>query len=548
MIGAGLGQAGRFRLGRTSMLAWLLCAVLAILGARALELALTGREARGEKRAGAAPVSRADLVDRNGLVLATLAPTYALTAAPAGIWGIGETASALIGVLPRLKRQELERRLGSEQRLVYLLRGLTPRERDSVFALGLPGIDFVEEARRFYPQGNLAAHVLGSAGVDLQGQAGMERAFNARLRAAGVDQVETSLDLRMQYALEVELAEAVTRAGALGGAGVLLDGQTGEVLALASNPSFDANRPPGPQADVRKNRAVSERYEMGSTMKPFTLAMALDLGLTTPTEQFDVANPFWVSGVEIREPHPLDGPIDLRAVLSKSSNIGAAQLALRVGAARQHAYFTRLGLEAASKIELPGSAPPNLGPDDSELTVAIRGFGYAMSMSLVALAGAYTAFVNAGEVVSPSLRLQVAGEKVEKTRAFSSQSANLVLDFMRSTVLSGTGQRAKLAHIAIAGKTGTAEKFEAGGYSHDRMLSSFAAIFPANAPRYVLVLALDEPRPVEGGATGGAVAAPSAARVITRIAPFLGLGLDASTAKAAGERAAGERAAGGVNL
>lgn len=539
MIGAGGGAPGRLRLERTSILAGLLCAVLAILGVRALELALADRGVRSTGRVAAAPVSRADIVDRNGLVLATLAPTYALTAAPAGVWGIGETASALIGVLPRLKRAELERRLGSEQKLVYLLRGLTPRERDSVFALGLPGIDFVEEARRFYPQGNLAAHVLGTAGVDLQGQGGIERAFNARLRAPGVEKVETSLDLRMQYALEVELADAVTRAGALGGAGVLLDGQTGEVLALASNPSFDANRPPGPDADVRKNRAVSERYEMGSTMKPFTLAMALDLGLTNPSEQFDVANPFWVSGVEIREPHPLEGPVDLRAVLSKSSNIGAARLALRVGAARQRAYFARLGLSGASKIELPGSAAPNLGPDDRELTVAIRGFGHAMSISLVALAGAYTAFVNAGEVVSPTLRLHPAGEEVETTRAFSPQSANLVLDFMRSTVLTGTGQRANLAQIAIAGKTGTAEKFEAGGYARDRMLSSFAAIFPANAPRYVLLLALDEPRPVEGGATGGVVAAPSAARVITRIAPFLGLGLDANTADVAGEKAAG---------
>lgn len=539
MIGAGGGAPGRLRLERNSILAGLLCAVLAILGVRALELALADRGVRSTGRVAAAPVSRADIVDRNGLVLATLAPTYALTAAPAGVWGIGETASALIGVLPRLKRAELERRLGSEQKLVYLLRGLTPRERDTVFALGLPGIDFVEEARRFYPQGNLAAHVLGTAGVDLQGQGGIERAFNARLRAPGVEKVETSLDLRMQYALEVELADAVTRAGALGGAGVLLDGQTGEVLALASNPSFDANRPPGPDADVRKNRAVSERYEMGSTMKPFTLAMALDLGLTNPSEQFDVANPFWVSGVEIREPHPLEGPVDLRAVLSKSSNIGAARLALRVGAARQRAYFARLGLSGASKIELPGSAAPNLGPDDRELTVAIRGFGHAMSMSLVALAGAYTAFVNAGEVVSPTLRLHLAGEEVETTRAFSPQSANLVLDFMRSTVLTGTGQRANLAQIAIAGKTGTAEKFEAGGYARDRMLSSFAAIFPANAPRYVLLLALDEPRPVEGGATGGVVAAPSAARVITRIAPFLGLGLDANTADVAGEKAAG---------
>ncbi len=543
------GRAQRRRawlaLSRSQMLALVLCAGLTALGVRAFTLALRGGAERGEAAASVSAMTRADIVDRNGLVLATLAPTYALTARPAEIWGVGETAGALITALPRLQRPDLERRLVSARKQVYLLRGMTPAERDRVFSLGLAGISFVEEARRFYPQANLAAHVLGSAGVDLIGQSGMERGFDASLRAPGVDKLETSIDLRMQYALEVELAGAVARAGALGGAGVLLDGQTGEVLALASNPSFDANRPPGPSSDLRKNRAVSERYEMGSTMKPFTIAMALDLGVASPDEYFNVVPPYFVSGVEIREAHPLSGPVDLRAILSKSSNIGAAQLALRVGAARQHKYFALLGLEEACAIELPGSAQPNLGPDDQALTVAIRGYGHAMSMSLVALAGAYTAFVNAGEVVSPTLRLHVPGDGIVKHRAFSAQSANIVLDYMRSTVLSGTGQKAKLAHIAIAGKTGTAEKFEAGGYDHARMLSSFAAIFPAEAPRYVLLLALDEPRPVDGGATGGVVAAPSAARVVTRIAPFLGLGLGGSGLGNAGESA---RTAGGVEL
>lgn len=521
-------------LGRSHALGLLLCAGLAALGARALELASKGRADVSQASPRFATGTRADLVDRNGLVLATLAPTYALTAEPAGIWGVHETASALIAVLPRLNRANIEKRLQSPRKEVYLLRGMTPAERDTVFALGLAGISFLEEPRRFYPHGNLAAHVLGSAGVDLAGLSGLEQGFEARLRAPGVDKVETSIDLRMQYALEVELANAVQRVGALGGAGVLLDGHTGEVLALASNPTFDANRPPGPQADVRKNRAVTERFEMGSTMKPFTVAMALDLGITSPGETFNLAPPYLVSGTEIREPHPLSGTTDLRAIIAKSSNIGAAQLALRVGARHQRAYFARLGLEEASAIELPGSALPNLGPDDRELTVAIRGYGHAMSMSLVALAGAYTAFVNEGEVVSPTLRLLAPGDRAAKRRAFSPAAANAVLDYMRTTVLSGTGQRAKLAHIAIAGKTGTAEKFEAGGYVYDRMLSSFAAIFPADAPRYVLLLALDEPRAIEGGATGGVVAAPSAARVITRIAPFLGLGSAATTAKAAG--------------
>lgn len=530
MIGRWQGLA----VGRGHVLALILCAALAALGVRAFDLALQEPEGRGDPAPIASTLTRADLVDRNGLVLATLAPTYALTARPAEIWGVDETADSLMRALPRLKRADLLRRLASSRKQIYLLRGLTPAERDTVFALGLAGISFVEEARRFYPQANLAAHVLGSAGVDLVGQSGMERGFDASLRAPEVERVETSIDLRMQYALEVELANAVTRAGAIGGAGVLLDGQTGEVLALASNPSFDSNRPPDPNSDARKNRAVSVPFEMGSTMKPFTIAMALDLGVASTSERFNVAPPYYVGGVEIKEPHPPEGPIDLRTILAKSSNIGAAQLALRVGAVRQRIYFARLGLDKPCAIELPGSVSPNLGPDDKPLTVAIRGYGHAMSMSLIALAGAYTAFVNAGEVVTPTLRLHSPGDAIVKRRAFSAQSANAVLDYMRSAVLDGTGQRARLANIAIAGKTGTAEKFEAGGYDHARMLSSFAAIFPAEAPRYVLVLALDEPRPVDGGATGGAVAAPSVARVVTRIAPFLGLGLEGESARAAG--------------
>lgn len=505
--------------GRMRAVALLICAIFAVLGVRAAHLAALGPPDVSALTTPAAP-KRADLLDRNGELLAGTAPTFALLVDRALMWDAGETAAGLKRALPNLDAGALARRLAGRAGEVQIVRGLTPAERDRVFAQGLPGVRLKEEPRRFYPQGALAAHALGQADADLAGRSGLERAFDAELKAAD-GSVRTSLDLRVQYALEAELEAGAKAAQAKGGAGIIADGRTGEVLAIASWPAFDANTPPAPDDPRRLDQAVGAVFEMGSTFKPLTVAMALDAGVVSAAERFDVTRPLVIGANTVQDLHPLDQPADLETILARSSNIGAAQIALRLGSERQSAYLKSLGLLDRPGLELPAAEAPLAPPARDAYTVAARGFGHGAAVSLAALAEAYTIFVNQGARVPLTLRLRETPP--EPIRVVSPEAAAATLAFMRRAVVDGTARRADLKGLPIAGKTGTAEKSTAGGYAADRNLSSFAAVFPAQQPRYVILLALDEPRPAEGDATGGAVAAPAVARTVARIAPFLGL-------------------------
>ncbi|MBI1250823.1 MAG: penicillin-binding protein 2 [Alphaproteobacteria bacterium] len=518
--------------GAIRMLALCLFAAFLLLGGRAVQLALR-EDPLGASAAAAQPapdiVIRADLTDRNGALLATDISGYALTAQPARVWNPRETAQRLRTLFPDLEEAALLRRLTERNRaLVYLRRGLTPPQRAAVLDLGLAGIGFEEEERRVYPNGALAGHVLGFADRDLNALAGVERGLDARIRAAGETgaRVRLSLDVRVQHAVEQELARAGRATRAKGGAAVVLDARTGETLALASWPALDPNFPGAASDAVRLNRAAAARFEMGSTIKPFTVAIALEERLTRPRERFDVVTPYAVSGRPIRDLHPFDAPLSLAEVLAESSNVGAAQIALRIGAARQRDYFARLGLLRASPIELPESAAPIAPMRGDPLSVAVLGYGHGMANSLISVAEAYTVFANDGARVAPTLLARDPGDAAPRTPVFSPETTHVLIGMLRGAVTHGTGEHADVPGLEIAGKTGSAEKPGAAGYDPDRMLSSFAAVFPASNPRYVIVLALDEPARTEaagGQATGGATAAPPVGRIAARIAPLLGL-------------------------
>lgn len=514
---------------RTHLLAVALCIGFAVLGARSAQVSLNASGAVAAT-APERPAVRADLVDRNGVLLATLAPMFTLFAKSEAVWDLEETAAGVSRVLG-LEQAGLAARLRSAKGDVVLARRLTPAQRDAVFALGLPGLDFREEPRRFYPQRSLGAHAIGAADAALIGRSGLERALEPKLRR-NAGPVRTSLDVRLQHALQLEVADGVAQHGARHGAGVLLDGRTGEVLALATAPSFDANNPPAPESEARLERTFGAVYEMGSTVKPFTVAMALDAGQTTPDERFTIA-PLQVAGREIRDFEPSSEPADLGAILTRSSNIGSATLALRLGAQRQRAYFAALGLTAAPTALLVEAEGPIFPDTGDAYTLAARGFGHGMAVSLLALARAYSVFVNEGQIVDLRFEPLPEGDAPPLTRVFTASTTARVLSYLRANVTQGTGKRAAVAGLAMAGKTGTAEKYQAGGYAEHRNFASFAAVFPADAPRYVLLVALDEPAPGAGGGTGGAVAAPIVARIAARIGPLLALAPADETALAA---------------
>jgi cell division protein FtsI (penicillin-binding protein 3) len=446
---------------RVRNLAFALALVFLLLAGRAVQLALSGDPAPPPPRAAAparAPLTRGDIVDRNGALLATNVRGYALTAQPRLVWDAAATARALKALFPDLDLAVTERRLKqTERQVIYLRRGLTPRQRAETLSRGLAGIGFEEEQRRVYPGGRLAAHALGFADPDMRALAGVERGLDGLIRRAEAP-LRLSLDVRIQHAVEAELEAAARLTHAEGGAAIVLDGRTGETLALASFPSFDPNRPGAAAPAARLNRAAASRFEMGSTLKAFTAAIALEERLATLQESFDLAAPLVVDGQIIHDLHPIEGRATLAEIMAQSSNIGAALLALRIGPARQRAYFERLGLMAPARIELPESAGPIAPMRSDRLSVAILGYGHGMAISVTALAGAFTVFANDGARTDPTLIARAPEERVIRTRVFSPAAARAVVRLMRGAVAHGPGARADVPGLEIAGKTGAGRR------------------------------------------------------------------------------------------
>jgi len=474
---------------RVRLLALALFALLLLLAGRAVQLAFSGdplAEARGANVR--AVTARADIVDRNGVLLATTVRAFVMTATPTRVWNPAETAQRLLQVFPDLDRAATERRLADRShQLVFLRRGLTPNQRAAVETLGLAGIGFTEEQRRVYPNNELAAHALGYVTRDFEPQMGVEKGLDAQIRAAGRlgQPVRLSLDVRMQHALDVELEAAALRFHAAGAAAILLDGKSGETLALSSWPAFDPNDPGAVDNDTRRNRAGADVHELGSTMKPFTVAMALEEHLTTPAERFNLAPGYSIDGSVITDHDPMTTPASLGDILARSSNIGASQLALRIGAQRQRAYFEHLGLIASAPLELGvrqgAIAPLPLTRRD----LAGLGFGYGLAATPAALAGAYTVFVNGGARVAPTLLARSSGDAIPRTSVFSTATTQIMLGYLRGVVTNGTGRAADVPGAEIAGKTGTAETLdETHVYDQSRNFSSFAGVFPASWCRW----------------------------------------------------------------
>lgn len=516
---------------RITALAALFVIGFAALGGRAGQIALT-REPdlpQPTQEAQAAPPPRADIVDRNGELLAATITAYTAYADARQVWDPAATAAALSAVIPGLDKAQLAQRLASKRPYVPIRRGLTPRQMQAVFDLGLAGVAFEEEARRVYPRGALGAHVLGFTDYAGTGVMGAERAFDAAIRAQGEvnEPVKLTIDLRIQFALEAELAAAASEFQAKGGAGVIMDAETGEVLALASWPTFNPNDPGEARDEEIANRAA-RAFEMGSTFKPFTVAMALEAGAVAATGVIDTTTPLPVADRTIRDAHPLEGPQTVANVLAHSSNIGVAKLALELAPGAQRGFLANLGL----------LDPLALGPDNllisrplpprswEPITAATVAYGHGVAVSPIQLTAAYGAFANDGVVVQPTLAPRAVGAEAPRQRAMSPTTAQTVLGMMRRVVTDGTGKRADAPGYGVAGKTGTAEVPIPGGYAKDRRISSFAAVFPVWEPRYALLVLLEEPQGVAetgGEASAAVTAAPSVGRLVDRIAPILGV-------------------------
>ncbi|MCZ8547903.1 penicillin-binding protein 2 [Mesorhizobium qingshengii] len=520
---------------RIYMVMALFSAFFAAIGVR---LVILGNMERPDKAYAAVPpsVARPDIVDRNNVTLAMDVASRSVYAEPRRIIDVDEAAEGLTSVFPDLDMIDIHKRLASNSGFTWIKRGITPAEKDRLWALGIPGVGIRDETRRLYPNGPAAAHVLGSVNIDNAGIAGIERWIDEQglqdLRSAGLnlnrrnlEPIVLSLDLRVQYALSDELRKAVTRFEAIAGAGLVMDVTNGEVLALVSLPDFDPNIPADALKPDRINRVSVGTYEMGSTFKAMTTAMALDSGVFNIHSVLDASQPLRFGRFSINDYRGQGRPLFVPEAFIYSSNIAMARMAMGVGVEKHKAFLRRLGQFDRLVTELPENAQPLIPPNWSEISTATIAFGHGMAVTPLQASMAISAIVNGGRLIRPTF---IEGTPVEKrilaTDVVTPQTGEAVRFLMRLNAEVGSAKKADVAGYFIGGKTGTSEKVVNGAYSGDRVLTAFMGIVPADKPRYLFLTILDEPKGLpetSGFRTSGWNAVPVTGTIMARVLPFL---------------------------
>jgi cell division protein FtsI (penicillin-binding protein 3) len=471
--------------------------------------------------------ARGDIVDRNGVPLARTIDAWSIAVHPNKLLGDPEAlAIKLAELMPEKSVAEYRAIFTSGKSFAYLSRRAAPELVSAVNALGEPGIVFDREPERLYPQTTLAAHILGWTDFDAQGVTGMEKTFNAQLtdpktRGAGAI---LSIDSRVQAAMESELGAAVIKHNAEGGTGIVLDVRTGEIIALASFPTFNPNAAGKYAPDSQFNRATMGVYELGSTFKPITVAAAMEAGVITDVSQrYPSGAPIQIGKFKIHDDHPIPGSANIVETLVHSSNIVTAQIADQMGAARMQAAFRALGFDAPVHIEIEKGRP--LFPREwSRATVLTSGYGHGVAVTPLHLAVAYAALVNGG-IWRPATLLKV-NHAPKGRRVYSEATSQKMRQLLRLVVMDGTGRKGDVPGFRVGGKTGTAEKNSAGSYSKKVNVSTFAAAFPMDDPRYVVVAMLDAPKATAdtyGFTTAAWTSAPIVSKVIARTGSMLGV-------------------------
>ena len=507
----------------------LFATAFAVIAVRLVDVTLLseGNEPRLAQSTGIAShqTDRADILDRNGILLATSLKTASLYADARVILDADDAAKKLARILPGLDIEKTRAKLMSDRAFIWIKRHLTPRQQHDVNRLGIPGLDFQREERRVYPSGPLVAHVIGHTDVDNRGLVGVERSFDRTL-SRGANPLRLSIDLRVQHAMHAELGAAMREFQAIGAAGIVMDVSNGEVLAMVSLPTFDPNNPMAIDEEARFNRATLGVYEMGSTFKIFNTAMALDTGRITMRSGYDATDPIRISRFVIRDFHAKRRWLSVPEIFMYSSNIGSVKMALDVGPAAQRDFLRRIGMLNSSPVELPEVGAPLVPGRWREINTMTISFGHGISVSPMQLVSGVSSMVNGGISYRSTILHQPKAAEPKGVRVVSTETSEKVRRLMRLVVENGTGKNAAAQGMLVGGKTGTAEKVVGKRYKAKALMSSFVGAFPMTAPRYVVFAMIDEPtgnKKTFGYATGGWVAAPVVGKVIARIGPMLGV-------------------------
>lgn len=476
---------------------------------------------------------RADILDRNGFLLATSLETASLYADPAMVPDAKETAQNLAAVFKGLDEKDLEEKLSSTRRFVWIKRNLTPTEQNSVLEIGHPGLGFKEEFRRVYPQESMAAHIVGYTDIDGNGLSGIERALDERLRT-DPHPVRLSLDIRVQHILREELSRTLETFHAPAGVAAVMDVNSGEILGAVSLPDFDPHHPGESREDQKFNRFSLGLYEMGSTFKTFSTAALLETGNAQLSKTFDARKPLQRGRFRIRDFHAEKRVMTVPEIFVHSSNIGSALMGESIGTEKLQAFYRALGLLDRPDFLLQETSAPLVPNPWREINTLTASYGHGIAVSPLQVLLAASTVVNGGilphaEIVLNTSDAEKPARKGPEKRVISPQTVHRMRQLLRLTVTDGTGSMANIAGYQVGGKTGTAEKSGAGGYDSSRLISSFLGVFPVDSPRYAILVMADEPKgthKTHGYATGGWVAAPATGRIIERIGPLLGVPLE----------------------
>ncbi|MFL9826280.1 peptidoglycan D,D-transpeptidase FtsI family protein [Rhodoplanes sp. SY1] len=513
-------------------------AIYAVIAGRLVLYAVVPpHETRRVVGSDAVATARPDILDRNGEILATDVRVPSLFAEPKRLIDADEAVELLTAVMPDLDTGELRDRLGSKKGFAWLKREISPKQQREIHRLGIPGVGFLNENKRIYPNGREVSHLIGHVNIDNQGIAGLEKYLDSRgladLHRAGFasdrqqEPLQLAVDLRVQHAMHDELGRAREKFKAKAAAGIVLDVDTGEIVSLVSHPDYDPNNPKEALDPTRINRLTTGVFEMGSTFKALTVGMVLDSGKMTLNSSVDARGALHWGKFKISDYHAQNRVLSVPEVFTYSSNVGAARMALAVGVEGHKQYLRKIGQLDRLRTELPESAEPIVPKRWGELNTITISFGHGLSVApLQALMG-MASLVNGGYLIAPTfLKRSPEEARAIAKRVLKPETSVAMRYLMRLNSEKGSGRTAEVKGYYVGGKTGTAEKVVNGRYSKTKLLTDFVAVLPADKPRYIVLIMLDEPQATpetHGFATAGWNAAPTAGKVIARIAPLLGL-------------------------
>jgi len=539
LIGARKARANLTR----ARIRWVIAVLVAVFGVvcgRLVQLGYTDTDTtiEGQTR-DIISATRPAILDRNGIEMAVDIRVPSLFAEPRRIIDVDEAVEKILTVLPDLDPAWLRKRLDGNKGFVWIKRELTPAIQEKIMRLGIPGLDFLTESKRFYPGGTEASHILGAVNIDNQGIAGIERSMDKEdlellqsiglARGQALTPVNLSIDLRVQHAMHDVLADALTRYRAVAAAGAMIDVNTGEVVAMVSLPDFDPNDPASALVDGRMNRITSGKYELGSTFKSIAFAAALDSGAVHIYDKFDARFGVRFGRYTIDDFHGKHRILSVPEIYKFSSNIGTIKIMQAMGKDNYRAFLTRMGFDDPLVTELPERTSTNVPKQFSEVVAATASFGHGLSITPMHMLAAYAALVNGGNYITPTFYPRTLEQaQAQYRRVVSPQTSAELRSLMRLNALEGSGSRMNKFSdgYRVGGKTGTAEKVVNGRYVTNGLnLNVFASAFPLENPRYAMVVLVDEPKREneQTGDTAGWNAGEATGRIVSRVAPLLGI-------------------------